>query len=122
MAGTWKGGFIIPLFFIGYCLGRAATPFLPGANEIVLATAMMVACNVGVTKTPLASVLVVAGMSGLRLLPTMLIAAVVSLFLTSGVVLLESQRRRESVKGEDVIAEGESPLDHPEEGELAPGT
>lgn len=121
MAGTWKGGFIIPLFFIGYCLGRAATPFLPGANEIVLATAMMVACNVGVTKTPLASVLVVAGMSGLRLLPTMLIAAVVSLFLTSGVVLLESQRRRESVKGEDVIAEGESPLDHPEEGALAPG-
>lgn len=97
MAGGWKGGFIIPLFFMGYVLGRAATPFLPGANEIILVTALMVACNVGVTKTPLASVLVVAGMSGLRLLPTMLIASVISLFLTSNFVLLESQRRRDSV-------------------------
>jgi H+/Cl- antiporter ClcA len=108
MAGNWKGGFIIPLFFMGYCLGRAATPFLPGANEIVLATALMVACNVGVTKTPLASVLVVAGMSGLRLMPTMLIASMISLFLTSSVHLLESQRRRESINGEEVTHENDS--------------
>jgi H+/Cl- antiporter ClcA len=94
MAGGWKGGFIIPLFFMGYCLGRAASGWLPGADELVLATAMMVACNVGVTKTPLGSTLVVAGMAGMRLLPTMLIAALVSLLLTSGVGLLESQRSR----------------------------
>ena len=94
MAGEWKGGFIIPLFFIGYCLGRAAAGWLPGADEVVLATAMMVACNVGVTKTPLGSTLVVAAMAGMRLLPTMLIAALVSLLLTSGLGLLESQRSR----------------------------
>src|SRR5699024_10508900 len=29
----WKGGFIIPLFFIGYCLARAVAPHLPGADE-----------------------------------------------------------------------------------------
>src|SRR6185437_9005874 len=99
MAGGWKGGFIIPLFFMGYVLGRALTPFLPGANEIVLCTALMVACNVGVTKTPLASVLVVAGMSGLRLLPSMLIASVICLLLTSNYVLLESEKGRESEEG-----------------------
>lgn len=108
MAGGWKGGFIIPLFFMGYVLGRAATPFLPGANEIVLATALMVACNVGVTKTPLASVLVVASMSGSRLMPTMLIASIVSLFLTSSVSLLHTQRQRESVTGEPVTDESDS--------------
>ena len=45
----------------------------------------MVACNVGVTKTPLGSVLVVTEMAGLTLLPTTLIAAVVALLLTSNV-------------------------------------
>ena len=54
----------------------------------------MVACNVGVTKTPVGSTLVVADMGGMPLLPTMLIAALVSLLLTSGVGLLESQRSR----------------------------
>ena len=95
MAGEWKGGFIIPLFFIGYCLGRAVHGWLPGTDEVVLVTALMVACNVGVTKTPLGSTLVVAGMAGMRLLPTLLIAALVSLLLTSGVSLLDSQRSRD---------------------------
>ncbi len=104
MAGQWKGGFIIPLFFIGYCLGRVGGVYLPASNEIVLATALMVACNVGVTKTPLGSTLVVAEMAGVRLLPTMLIASLVCLALTSNVNLLHSQRRRDGVEGE---SEGE---------------
>lgn len=100
MAGQWKGGFIIPLFFIGYCLGRIGGVYLPASDEIVLATALMVACNVGVTKTPLGSTLVVAEMAGVRLLPTMLIASLVCLALTSNVNLLHSQRRRDGVGGE----------------------
>jgi H+/Cl- antiporter ClcA len=55
----------------------------------------MVAINVGVTKTPLGSTLVVTEMAGLQLIPMTLIAAVVSLFLTSEVGLIHSQRRRE---------------------------
>jgi len=101
MAGQWKGGFIIPLFFIGYCLGRAAGIELGHAQSyVVWATALMVACNVGVTKTPLGSTLVVAEMVGMRLLPTLLVAALVALLLTSGVRLIDSQRRRESIVGE----------------------
>jgi len=56
---------------------------------------LMVAINVGVTKTPLGSTLVVTEMAGLQLIPMTLIAAVVSLFLTSEVGLIHSQRRRE---------------------------
>lgn len=94
LASGWKGGFIIPLFFIGVCLGRAGHIMFPSANEAVLLGALMVACNVAVTKTPLGSVLVVTEMGGLHLLPTALIASVVSLLLTSNVSLIESQRRR----------------------------
>src|SRR6202012_1298003 len=83
LASGWKGGFIIPLFFMGACLGQAGHVVLPHTNEAVLMAALMVACNVGVTKTPLGSVLVVTEMAGVALLPTTLIAAVVALVLTS---------------------------------------
>ena len=94
LASGWKGGFIIPLFFVGMCLGRAGHMTFHHANEAVLIAALMVACNVAVTKTPLGSVLVVTEMGGVHLLPTTLIAAVVSFVLTSNVHLIESQRRR----------------------------
>jgi H+/Cl- antiporter ClcA len=60
----------------------------------VLVVGLMVACNVGVTKTPLGSVLVASEMGGLTLLPTTLIASIVALILTSNVSLIESQRQR----------------------------
>ena len=107
----WRGGFIIPLLFIGFCLGRATEGHLPGGSSWALAAALMVACNVGVTKTPLGSTLVVTEMGGMALLPTTLIAAVVSLVLTSGVELIETQRRRMDPDEPDeepvAIAEGD---------------
>jgi H+/Cl- antiporter ClcA len=100
LSSGWRGGFIIPLFFMGACLGRAGHILLPHTNEAVVIAALMVACNVGVTKTPLGSVLVVTEMGGLALLPTTLIASVVSLALTSNVGLIDSQRRREAMSSE----------------------
>jgi len=103
MAGGWKGGFIIPMFFCGYCLGRAGSEFLPGhPNGVVLAVCLMVAINVGVTKTPLGSTLVVTEMVGMRLLPTALISGLLSFFLTSNVYLIESQQLREGIHGEEL--------------------
>lgn len=95
LSSGWRGGFIIPMFFIGVALGRLGHGLIPGANEVVLMSCLMVAINVGVTKTPLGSTLVVTEMAGLQLIPMTLIAAVVSLFLTSEVGLIHSQRRRE---------------------------
>lgn len=94
LASGWRGGFIIPLFFIGYCLAGAAADHLPGSNRWVLAAALMVAINVGVTKTPLGSTLVVTEIASMALLPTTLVAALVSLLLTNRVGLIDSQRRR----------------------------
>lgn len=94
VAGEWRGGFIIPLFFIGATLGTAIHEVFPSTNQWVLVTAMMVGCNVGVTKTVLGSVLVVAEMSGTGLLPTLLISSVITLGLTGPIHVIETQRHR----------------------------
>lgn len=94
VAGEWRGGFIIPLFFIGATLGTAIHEVAPSANQWVLVTAMMVGCNVGVTKTVLGSVLVVAEMSGTGLLPTLLISSIIALGLTGPIRVIETQRHR----------------------------
>ncbi len=90
----WRGGFIIPLLFVGVALGRFFHLLLPQTNEVMLIAALMVAINTGVTKTPLGSTLVVTEMAGLPLLPMTLVAAMVSLLLTSEVGLIHTQRER----------------------------
>lgn len=94
VSSGWRGGFIIPLFFIGVALGTAVAPSL-GISPVVAAAALMAAINVGVTKTPLGSTIVVAEMAGLRLLPPVLIASLVALFLTSRTSMIETQRARD---------------------------
>ena len=95
LAAGWRGGFIIPLFFMGAAMGRLTHLAWGGTNEVVLMAAFMAAINVGVTKTPLGTTLVVTEMAGLQLLPTTLIAAVVALLLTSEVSLIHTQRERD---------------------------
>ena len=90
----WRGGFIIPLFFVGAALGRVGAQVFTGVDEIVLVVALMAAINAGVTKTPLGSTIVVSEMAGLLVLPTTLLATIVALLLTSGVGVISSQRER----------------------------
>lgn len=94
VASGWRGGFIIPLFFVGAALGHAAHALVPSVNEAVMACALMAAINTGVTKTPLGSTLVVSKMVGLALVPSTAVAAVVALLLTHRSGLLSSQRER----------------------------
>lgn len=96
VSSGWRGGFIIPLFFLGVVLGTIASRELH-TDLVVTVVALMVACNVGVTKTPFGSTLVVTGMAGVALLPTSLVAAIVALVLTSRVGLIETQRERDPV-------------------------
>jgi H+/Cl- antiporter ClcA len=95
VASGWPGGFIIPLFFMGATLGQLVHHGIASTQAGVLCAALMAAANVGVTKTLLGSTLVVTEMGGFQLLPTTLIAALVSFFLTSEVGLIHSQRERE---------------------------
>ena len=97
LTGRWKGGFIIPLFFIGFAGGQALHLLVPSTNATVLMVSLAVALCVGVTKTPLGSTLVVTAMAGLALLPMALAAAVVALVLTSQTAVIESQRARSPI-------------------------
>ena len=94
VASGWRGGFIIPLFFIGAALGHAFHALVPSTNEAVIACALMAAVNTGVTKTPLGSTLVVSKMVGLALVPSTAIAAVLALLITHRSGILSSQRER----------------------------
>ena len=94
LSSGWRGGFIIPMFFIGAASGRVVHVLVPATNEVVMMAAMMAAINVAVTKTPLGSTLVVTEMAGLALLPTTLISAMVALLLTSQVGLIHTQQER----------------------------
>lgn len=102
ISSGWRGGFIIPLFFIGAAIGQFWHLRMPDqTNSVVLMAALMVAINTGVTKTPIGSTLVVTEMAGLQLMPTTLIAAVTALLLTSEVGLINSQRTRDSADPDD---------------------
>ena len=94
LASGWKGGFIIPLFFMGAALGQLGHLAAPGVSESVLMATAMVALCVGVTKTPLGSTLVVTEMAGLPLLPVTLVAAVVALAASGTMGPITSQRSR----------------------------
>lgn len=94
LTGRWKGGFIIPLFFIGIAGGQMLHLLIPSANQTVLMVGLAVALCVGVTKTPLGSTLVVSQMAGMALLPTGLAAAVVALVLTRRTSVIHTQRAR----------------------------
>lgn len=97
LSGRWKGGFIIPLFFIGIVAGQMIHQLVPSTNATVLMVSLAVALCVGVTKTPLGSTLVVTEMAGLALLPMALTAAVIALVLTSQSAVIDTQRARAPV-------------------------
>ncbi|MHB1137375.1 MAG: chloride channel protein [Microthrixaceae bacterium] len=94
LAAGWKGGFIIPLFFIGASLGQVAHAAMPWADGTVLTACAMVAICVAVTKTPVGTTLVVTEMAGLSLLPVTIVAAVVAVVLSARVSLIDTQRGR----------------------------
>jgi len=112
LSSGWRGGFIIPMFFIGAALGAVSHDWLGVHREVAMA-ALMAATVVGVTKTPLGSTLVVAEIAGLRLLPPVLLASLVALFLTSRISMIETQRQREGAfrrsRDEAAVSEGEPP-------------
>ncbi len=62
VSSGWPGGFIIPLFFIGATVGQLTSHVFAAAPVGVVCAALMVAANVGVTKTLIGSTLIVTEM------------------------------------------------------------
>jgi H+/Cl- antiporter ClcA len=94
LSSGWRGGFIIPLFFMGAATARFGHALFPHGNQVVLIASLMAAASCGVTKTPLGSTLIVTSTAGLQMLPPVLIAAVVAMLLTSQVAVIHTQQPR----------------------------
>lgn len=60
VTGGWRGGFIIPLFFTGACIGKALAILIPGLNPALAMICTMTAMNTDVTRTPISTILLLS--------------------------------------------------------------
>ena len=91
--GGWRGGIIIPLFFIGACLGKAIAIINPASNETLAMICVMAALNSTVTRTPISTTLLLAKLTGFSTFTPILFASLVGFFLAPRSPFIGSQRK-----------------------------
>lgn len=99
VAGGLRGGYIFPLMCAGCAFGRFLYFFLPDSiplQVVVLCTAA--ALNVAITRTSLATTLIMSFLAGEPMaLPPLLMSSLVSLFATSYMPFIKSQITRSDI-------------------------
>lgn len=91
VAGGWRGGFIIPLFFTGTCIGKAIAVLIPGLQPALAMICTMAALNAAVTRTPISTTLLLVTLAGVGPLTPILFASLIGFFLAPKIPLIESQ-------------------------------
>ena len=91
VTGGWRGGFIIPIFFTGACLGKAIAALIPGMNPALAMICTMAALNASVTRTPISTTLLLTKLTNVTPLTPILFASLVGFFLAPKVPLITSQ-------------------------------
>ncbi|AFY72443.1 chloride channel protein EriC [Synechococcus sp. PCC 7502] len=91
VTGGWRGGIIIPLFFIGACLGKAIAIANPSSNETLAMICVMAALNASVTRTPISTTLILAKLAGLSIFTPVLFASMVGFLLSPRYPFIPSQ-------------------------------
>ncbi len=91
VTGGWRGGFIIPIFFTGACIGKAVAALIPGMNPALAMICTMAALNAAVTRTPVSTTLLLTKLTNVSPLTPILFASLVGFFLAPKVPLITSQ-------------------------------
>lgn len=91
VTGGWRGGFIIPLFFTGACIGKAVVTLVPGINPALAMICTMAAINAAVTRTPISTTLLLSKLTNFSPFTPILFASLVGFFLAPKVPLIASQ-------------------------------
>jgi H+/Cl- antiporter ClcA len=91
VAGGWRGGIIIPLFFTGACLGKVVSTANLGSSESLAMICVMAALNTTVTRTPISTTLLLAKLTGLSTFTPILFASIVGFFLAPQNPFIASQ-------------------------------
>lgn len=87
----WRGGFIIPLFFLGATTGLAINAAFPGQNLPLIMVSCMAAINACVTRTPISTAILLATMTGFHHFIPIIFASLTGFFLAPKTPLINAQ-------------------------------
>ena len=87
----WRGGFIIPLFFVGATLGLIIHLLFPSTDLSLAIVACMAAINVCVTRTPMSTTILLATLTGFTYFIPILFASLTGYFLAPKIPFISSQ-------------------------------
>ncbi|MEX1123369.1 MAG: chloride channel protein, partial [Balneolales bacterium] len=91
----FRGGFIFPLFFVGAASGVALSLATGQAISMTVAiVGLMAAVNVGVTKTPVSTSVILVSLTGGGMLPVIATSSIVSYVCTEKIRLINTQQHR----------------------------
>jgi len=92
----WRGGFIIPLFFVGATLGLAIHQIFPSINLTLAIVSCMAAINACVTRTPMSTTILLATLTGFGHFIPILFASLTGYFLAPRIPFIGSQKEQVS--------------------------
>ncbi|CAM4340529.1 chloride channel protein [Gillisia limnaea] len=87
----WRGGFIIPLFFVGVTLGLIIHQLFPGTNLTLAIISCMAGINACVTRTPMSTTILLATLTGFTYFIPILFASLTGYFLAPKIPFISSQ-------------------------------
>lgn len=91
----WRGGFIIPLFFVGATLGIILHHLFPTINLTLAIVSCMAAINACVTRTPMSTTILLATLTGFGHFVPILFASLTGYFLAPRLPFISSQMDKE---------------------------
>ena len=92
----WRGGFIIPLFFVGGTLGMIIHYFIPSVSLSLTMISCMAAINACVTRTPMSTTILLATLTGFQYFIPIFFASLTGYFLAPKVPFIKSQKEQEA--------------------------
>lgn len=90
----WRGGFIIPLFFVGASLGLIIHQLFPETNLSLVVITCMAAINACVTRTPMSTTILLATLTGFDYFIPILFASLTGYFLAPRIPFIGSQMEK----------------------------
>ncbi len=92
----WRGGFIIPLFFVGATLGLIIHYIFPETNLTLTLVSCMAGINACVTRTPMSTTILLATLTGFSYFIPILFASLTGYFLAPRIPFIGSQMEKET--------------------------
>jgi H+/Cl- antiporter ClcA len=87
----WRGGFIIPLFFVGTALGIILHQLFPSVSLSLTIVSCMAAINACVTRTPMSTTILLATLTGFSYLVPIMFASLTGYFFAPKNPFISSQ-------------------------------